>query len=57
MLLKPLSNIDEFLSSICHGTGRKIDRPVAKKGFSSKHSLQKIKKDGIKLFYKNTIFQ
>lgn len=56
MLLKPLRNINLSIDSICHGTGRKIDRPIARKKFSSKNSLQKIKKGGTKIYYQKTDF-
>ena len=56
MLLKPLKNIHNSMDSICHGTGRKIDRPIARKKFNSKNSLQKIKKRGVKIYYQKTDF-
>ena len=47
---KILNNSKTYFNSICHGTGRKYDRPIAKKKFHNKSAKKEIKK-GIKNFY------
>ena len=41
-----------YHNSICHGTGRKLDRPKSVKKFTNKSSINKITKGKVKLYYK-----
>ena len=45
-------NVKNFFHSICHGTGRLLDRPMARKKFSHKLTKKEISKKINKLYYK-----
>lgn len=55
-ILKPEKNIKYLLNSFCHGVGRKIDRPLARKKFNHNKTIQEITQNGIKLYYSKTNF-
>ena len=44
--------IKSYHNSICHGTGRKLDRPNSISKFTNKGSINKITKGKVKLYYK-----
>jgi len=55
-ILKPEKNIRYLHNSFCHGVGRKIDRPSARKKFNNVQAIKEIKKSGAKLFFSKTNF-
>ena len=52
MLGKIVKGIKNYHNSICHGTGRKLDRPISISKFTNKASITKIEKEKVKLYYK-----
>ncbi len=52
LLGKVVKGIKSFHNSICHGTGRKLDRPKSMNKFSNKSSIEKITQGNAKLYYK-----
>ena len=54
-LLKSEKGVEKTYQSTCHGAGRSIDRPEARKKFTNKNTVNFLKKKGCKLFYKKSI--
>ncbi len=52
LLGKIVKGIKSYHNSICHGTGRKLDRPNSISKFTNKASINKITKGKVKLYYK-----
>ena len=54
-ILKSEKGVEKTFQSTCHGTGRSVDRPEARKKFTNKDTVNYLKKKGCKLFYKKSI--
>ena len=54
-ILKSEKGVEKTFQSTCHGTGRSIDRPEARKKFTNKNTVNYLKKKGCKIFYKKLI--
>lgn len=53
---KSKKKISNFVNSFSHGTGRKIDRPLARKKFNHFKSIKKITSTGCQIFFNSTDF-
>ena len=52
-ILKSEKGVEKTFQSTCHGTGRSIDRPEARKKFTNKNTVNYLKKRDAKFFIKN----